>query len=154
MGTIRRLLTALLRISAVCVYASSSPWFTERPFFSEPEGAFCVGAVYLGLGSGNGAFCCRVIYLNHKRPDDKSRSPQQPVKGGARCHVGRARLIHHEPRAVTAPNIQMRKSRFEGTSAKAKGSVDAEARWWGIGDPFNGGVQLEPCSQLRAPEFS
>lgn len=41
------------------VYTSPSLWCMERPLlFSEPERAFCAGAFHLGLGSGNGAFCC------------------------------------------------------------------------------------------------
>lgn len=53
-----RLLVSLLRIPAVCVYASSSPWFTVRPSFSSGPGkAFRVGASHRGLGlrSGSGA---------------------------------------------------------------------------------------------------
>ena len=60
LGDRPRLLIALLRIPAVCVYASSSPWFMVRPSFSsEPGRAFCVSAFLLGLGLGSGnGLCC------------------------------------------------------------------------------------------------
>ena len=38
------------------------------------------------------------------------------MNGGARDHVRKARLIHHEPDAVITPNIQMRKLRLVGMS--------------------------------------
>lgn len=65
----------------------------------------------------------------------------------------RARLVCHEPLAAATPNVQ-RKSRFGGTSPEAKGAVESEARWWGIGDLFNVGCgRSQPCGQLCAPEL-
>lgn len=68
------------------------------------------------LAQARGIVVACVLYLKYKALDDKYRAPQQPVKGGPRCDAWRAMFIHHEPCAVTTPNIRMRKSRLVGKS--------------------------------------
>lgn len=82
LGTIHRCLTALPRVSASCDYASSNPWFMERPsFFAEPERPFVSVHFAWAWARAMGLSGARAIYLKHKPPDDRYRAPQKAVPG-------------------------------------------------------------------------